>query len=52
MTVFWYVNDLKVSHGESKEVTNFMEWIDGIYGELIIGFTRIHNRDKNETSIQ
>ena len=35
MKIFWHVDDLKVSHVKSKEVTKFMEWIQGIYGELI-----------------
>ena len=29
--LFWNVDDLKVSHVNPKEVTNFMEWLDGIY---------------------
>ena len=30
MTVCWHVDDLMVYHVEPKEVTNFMEWIEGI----------------------
>ena len=31
MTFFWYVDNLKVSHVDHKDVTKFMEWLNGIY---------------------
>ena len=31
MTVFWYVDNLKVSNVVPKVVTNFMEFLEGIY---------------------
>ena len=31
IAVFWHVDDLEVSHVYPKEVTNFMEWLEGIY---------------------
>ena len=31
MTTWWYVEDLKLSHVEPKEVTKFMEYMGGIY---------------------
>ena len=36
MTVYWNVEDLHLSHVEAKEVTSFMEQIEGIYGDLRI----------------
>ena len=33
MTVTWYVDDLKVSHKESTEVTKFVIALGGIYGD-------------------
>ena len=36
MIVCWHVDDLKLSYVEPKEVTNFMEWLEGIYGDLMI----------------
>ena len=36
ITVYWHVDELKVSHVDPKEVTYFMEWLEGIYGELSI----------------
>ena len=42
MTVFWYVDDLKVSYVEPKEVTNLMEWIEGIYSDLSITRVKVH----------
>ena len=35
-TVFWNVEDLKMSHVDPKEVTKFMEWIEDIYRDLRI----------------
>ena len=42
MTVFWHVDDLKVSHVDPKDITNFMEWIEGIYGYLGITRSKVH----------
>ena len=36
MKICWNMYDLKVSHVNPKEFTNFMEWLEGIYGELSI----------------
>ena len=36
MTFCWNVENLKVSHVDPKEVTNFMEWLEVIYGVLRI----------------
>ena len=36
MTVFWNVDNLKVSHVDPKSVTNFMEWLERVYRELRI----------------
>ena len=36
MTVFWHVDDLKVLHEDPKEVTIFMDLIEGVYREMII----------------
>ncbi len=35
MTVSWHVNDLKVSHKESKFVDEFIEWIKSKYKNFI-----------------
>ena len=42
MTVFWHVENLKFSHVNLKEVTNFMEWLEGIYGELSTTRDKVH----------
>ena len=34
ITVLWYVDDLKVSHVDPEDNTNFMECLEGIYREL------------------
>ena len=43
MMVFWYVDDMKVSHVDPKEVYKFMEWIKDIYGELRITIVYVHD---------
>ena len=43
MTVYWHVDELKLSHVYPKEVTNFMEWIEEIYGERRIKRERYKN---------
>ena len=42
MTVCWHVDNLKVSHVDPKEVTNVMEWLYGIYGEMMITRSKVH----------
>ena len=42
MTFFCNVENRKVSHVDPKEVTNFMEWLEGVYGELIIARGKLH----------
>jgi hypothetical protein len=34
MTVSWHVDDLKISHIDSNEVTKFIEWIKEKYGSI------------------
>ena len=34
--------NLKLSHVDPKEVTNFMEWLEGIYRELRITRGKLH----------
>ena len=36
------MGDLRVSHLDPKEVTNFMEWIEGIYRGLSITRGKVH----------
>ena len=43
MTICWHVEDLKVSHVDLNEVTKFMDWIEGIYGDLSITRGKVHN---------
>ena len=33
LTVVWSVDDMKVSHKNKEEMTNFIEYTKGIYGE-------------------
>ena len=33
LTVVCYVDDMKVSHKNKEEVTKFIEYMQGIYGE-------------------
>ena len=42
MIIFWNVDNLKVLNVDSKEVTNFMEWLEGIYGGLSITRGEVH----------
>ena len=42
MTVYWHVNNLKVSRVDPKEVTKCMECIEGIYEELSITRGEVH----------
>ena len=42
LTVFWHVDDLKLSHMDPKVVTNFMAWLEGIYGDLSITRGKVH----------
>ena len=42
MKVFWHVGDLKVSHMDTKGFTNFMEWLEGVYGVLRITRVKVH----------
>ena len=34
-TAIWYVEDLKVSHKYPKQVTKFLEWLKGIYRDIL-----------------
>ena len=42
MTIFWHVENMKVSHVDPKDVTKFMECLEGIYGDLSITRGKIH----------
>ena len=42
MTIFWHVENMKVSHVDPKDVTKFMECLEGIYGDLSIKRGKIH----------
>ena len=43
MTVTWYVDDLKISHKDSLEVTNFMHHLGQIYGErMTVHHGKVH----------
>ena len=42
ITVYWNVDYLKLSYVDPKEVTNFMEWIEGVYGELRVTRGKVH----------
>ena len=37
MTVIWHVDDLKISHQDSNEVTKFIQWIKSKYEDANIG---------------
>eukprot|EP00957_Ditylum_brightwellii_P121951 9300265-Ditylum_brightwellii.AAC.1 len=34
LTVCWHVDDLKISHENSKEVTRILRWLKSKYGKL------------------
>eukprot|EP00977_Amphora_coffeiformis_P004081 scaffold820_cov158-Amphora_coffeaeformis.AAC.1 len=34
MTVSWHVDDLKVSHIDSKQVDTFLQWVKDTYGAI------------------
>ena len=34
LTVCWHVDDLKISHEDSKEVTRMLRWLESKYGKL------------------
>jgi hypothetical protein len=36
MTVCWHVDDLKVSHVDSKENTRFVDWLSETYGVTVV----------------
>ena len=42
MTVYWHVENLKVSHVDPKEVTNFMEWLERIKGDMSTTRGKVH----------
>ena len=42
ITVSWRVDDLEVLHVDPKGVTNFIEWLEGISGELRITRGKVH----------
>ena len=42
MAVYCHVENLMVSHVDPKEVNKFMEWLEGIYGDLSIARGKLH----------
>ena len=42
ITVCWNMGNLQVSHVDPEEVTKFMEWKEGIYGEVRITRGKLH----------
>jgi hypothetical protein len=34
LTISWHIDDLKISHAESKTVDDFISWVNQTYGEL------------------
>ena len=42
LTVCWHVDDLKVSNVDPKEVDKFMNWLEGIYGEMMTTRGKVH----------
>ena len=43
MKVFWYVDDLKVSHKDKFEITRFATYLNDIYGWLWASHGKVHN---------
>lgn len=43
LTVFWHVNNLKVSHKDPRVVTNFIKNLEEFYGEVRFIRGKIHN---------
>ena len=43
MTVVFNVDDLKVSHGKSFEITNFAGYLSSIYGGLTVYRGEVHD---------
>ncbi len=42
MTIVWYVDNLKVSHVDPKQVTEIIEWLKTIYGDLKVSLGKMH----------
>jgi Reverse transcriptase (RNA-dependent DNA polymerase) len=47
-TIVWHVDDVKISHKDTRELDKFLEWLRGIYesaeiGKLKISRGKIHN---------
>jgi hypothetical protein len=40
--VTWYIDDLKMSHMEEGEVTNVIDWLESIYGEMRVSRGNVH----------
>eukprot|EP00957_Ditylum_brightwellii_P210033 15364497-Ditylum_brightwellii.AAC.6 len=43
MTVCWHVDDLKISHADSKEVSRILKCLEGKYGKLCTTRGKVHN---------
>ena len=41
--VTWNVDDLKISHVESSEVTRMIKWLESQYGKMRIYGGKLHN---------
>ena len=42
MAVVWHVDDLKVSHVDSFEITKFVGYITSIYGGIKVHIGKVH----------
>ena len=43
MTVTWHIDDLKISHKDSREVTKFIKHFGDIYGDrMTVHRSRVH----------
>ena len=43
MTITWHVDDLKISHAKSSEVTMMITWIESQYGKMHISRGKVHD---------
>eukprot|EP00957_Ditylum_brightwellii_P086682 6596091-Ditylum_brightwellii.AAC.1 len=43
MTVCWHVDNLKISHADSKEVSRMLKWLGRKYGKLCTTRGKVHN---------
>eukprot|EP00957_Ditylum_brightwellii_P018377 1383697-Ditylum_brightwellii.AAC.1 len=43
VTVCWHVDDLKISHADSKEVSRMLKWLEGKYENFCTTKSKVHN---------